>query len=399
MRSGMNHTVSAREVHDHAVGSLQRSLKFVGRGYRCTLQTLWLVLLFSAARTASLFDSCQRLRRAPTDQAIRNALIVQLPSMPELEARLNEVLQSDLPKGLRRKSRPMAIDISPIPYYGKPGQQRELRRGKRERGTSRFHCYATACVLRRGERFTVAMTYVWQDDSMEQVVRRLLEQVKRIGLRVRYLLLDRGFYGLGVVRHLQSARCPFMMPVVHRGRRPRRPLHQLRGTRRFLAWKKSGFSKHTMNNGRDQAEVKIAVAVRPKRDKRGRKTKSRRVMVFAFWGWRVASPGWAAQEYRKRFGIESSYRQMNQCRIRTCSRSVALRLLLVGIALALRNAWVWFDHTFFNRPSGRGIQLHLERLRLRTMLLLLQRCAEARLECVEVAQVPVEWPLGADPAG
>jgi hypothetical protein len=395
----MNHTVSVQEVHDHAVGTSQRSLKFVGHGYRCTLQTLWLVLLFSAARTASVFDSCQRLRRAPTDQAIRNALIVQLPAMPELEARLNDVLQADLPKGLRGKSRPMAFDISPIPYYGKPRQRCELRRGKRERGTSRFHCYATACVLRRGERFTVAMSYVWKDDSMQQVVRRLLEQVKRIGLRPRYVLLDRGFYGLGVVRYLQSVRCPFMMPVVHRGRRPRRPLQQLRGTRRFLAWKKSGFSKHTMDNGQNQAEVKICVAVRRKRDKRGRKTQSRRVMVFAFWGWRPASPRWAAQEYRKRFGIESSYRQMNQCRIRTCSRNAALRLLLVGIALALRNAWVWFHHTFFNRPSGRGIRLHLERLRLRTMLLMLQRSAEARLECVEVAQVPLDSPLKAEPDG
>jgi putative transposase len=154
-----------------------------------------------------------------------------------------------------------------------------------------------------------------------------------------------------------------------------------------------------MDNGQNQAEVKICVAVRRKRDKRGRKTQSRRVMVFAFWGWRPASPRWAAQEYRKRFGIESSYRQMNQCRIRTCSRNAALRLLLVGIALALRNAWVWFHHTFFNRPSGRGIRLHLERLRLRTMLLMLQRSAEARLECVEVAQVPLDSPLKAEPDG
>jgi hypothetical protein len=399
MSSRKNHTVCAQEVHDHAVAILQQSLRLVSHGYRCTLETLWLVLFFAASRTTSLFDACQRLRQCPTDQALRNCLLGQLPESGELERRLNLALQADLPPSLRRKSRPMAIDISQIPYYGKPRQQRELRRSKRSRGTSRFHCYATVCVLRRGERFTVAMTYVWKDDSLEQVVRRLVERVKAVGLRPRYVLLDRGFYGLGVVRYLKSVRCPFLMPVVHRGRRPKRPLEKLRGTRRFLAWKRSGFSTHTMDNRQAQTQVRICVAVRSKRDGRGRKSQSLRVMVFAFWGWHPSSASWTAQEYRKRFGIESSYRQMNQCRIRTCSRDAALRLLLVGIALTLRNAWVWFHHRFFNRPRGRGVELHLERLRFRTMMLMLQRCAEATLGCLEVTQTLMASTVAAVPDG
>jgi hypothetical protein len=45
------------------------------------------------------------------------------------------------------------------------------------------------------------------------------------------------------------------------------------------------------------------------------------------------------ETYRSRFGIESSYRQMNQARLRTCSRSPELRLLAVAIAFVLRNLW------------------------------------------------------------
>ena len=278
----------------------------------------------------------------------------------------------------------MAIDLSEICYYGQPlNSKRELRRGKRKAGTTRFHCYATLYVVRRGQRFTVAMTYVWSENSHVAVLKRLLEQARRIGLRPRYLLLDRGFYGLEVVQYLKSMRCPFLMPVVHRGRRSRRPLSQLRGTRRFLAWRRSGFATHVMSNRKQQTTVRICVACRRKR---GRCRP--RPLVFAFWGFRPASPTWVREAYRKRFGIETSYRQMNQGRIRTCTRDPRLRLLVVGIALVLRNLWVWLHYAVLGRVRGQGIELHLELLRLRTMLLMLQRCAEACLGCREIAQEP-----------
>ena len=60
--------------------------------------------------------------------------------MPCLERRLNEALARSLPKGLRKKARPLAIDLHHDPYYGKPHKKAdELCRGKRERGTSGFH--------------------------------------------------------------------------------------------------------------------------------------------------------------------------------------------------------------------------------------------------------------------
>jgi hypothetical protein len=92
-------------------------------------------------------------------------------------------------------------------------------------------------------------------------VQRLLERARELGLKIRYLLLDREFYNVPVVQYLQGVHCPFMMPVVHRGRRlkPHKTIEQVRrltGTKRFLCWRRSGFSQHRMNG---QATVKIAV--------------------------------------------------------------------------------------------------------------------------------------------
>jgi putative transposase len=42
-------------------------------------------------------------------------------------------------------------------------------------------------------------------------------------VRPRYLLLDRGFYSVSVVRYLQAARYPFLMPVPAKGRKADHP--------------------------------------------------------------------------------------------------------------------------------------------------------------------------------
>ena len=94
------------------------------------------------------------------------------------------------------------------------------------------------------------------------------------------------------------------------------------------------------------------------------------------------------ETYRKRLGIETSYRQMNQARIRTCTRSPLQRLLFVAIALVLRNAWVWFHLTVLAKRLANGHRaMNLAALRFRTLLLHLRRSAETLLGCEEVCEI------------
>lgn len=72
--------------------------------------------------------------------------------------------------------------------------------------------------------------------------------------------------------------------------------------------------------------------------------------------------------YRRRFSIESGYRQLEQVRARTASPSPALRLLLVGLALILLNVYMTFRqlwltvHRYGSRV--RHVWLTLRRLAL-----------------------------------
>ena len=59
------------------------------------------------------------------------------------------------------------------------------------------------------------------------------------------------------------------------------------------------------------------------------------------------------RRYRRRFGIESGYRLMEQVRARTTSPNPALRLVLMGVALLIVNMWIYL-HWLFLRLPGRG---------------------------------------------
>jgi hypothetical protein len=369
MRSTRNFTQADVKVHDYAAGFLQQFVKIEDHGPKCTSAMLISLLFFAAAWMTSISDACKRLRRAPSDEAARQALLATLPHVKALEARFNRAFAAQVPKGLRKKPRPLIVDLTETPYYGEPYQhKRELRPGKAKQGTSRFHTFATIYLLSHGQRFTLGMTYVLRDDTLVEVLERLLGQVRQIGIRVRYLLLDRGFYNVDVVCYLKRVHCPFLMPVVRRGRRPKDPA-KAASVWRFFVWKKSGWSTHVMNNQGRSAEVNICVACD---NYAGRwKRHGIRRLVFAFWDFQPPSPRWVRETYRKRFGVETSYRQMNQARARPPSRKPVLRLLYVGIALLLRNAWVWFHLAYLAQRFGGGLRLHLEKLRFRTLLLCL----------------------------
>jgi hypothetical protein len=370
MRYPTNYTAADVKVHDYAAGYLHDYVGIKDHGSKCTSSVLISVLLFAAAWMTSIHDACKRLRRAPTDEAVRQALWATLPQQRTLEERFNRAFAAQTPKSFRKRDHPVIIDLTGLGYYGQPYRdKRELRPGKAKNGTSRFHTYATAYLLSHGQRFTLAMTYVWRNDSLTDILDRLIRKVREIGIRIRYLLLDREFFNVDVVCYLKSIHCPFLMPVARRGRRPKDPAKSTSAWQ-FSAWKKSGWSKFTMKYKGRATEVNICVSCRNYAGRWGRRR--RQTLAFAFWGFHPGSPRWVRETYRKRFGIETSYRQMNQARARTSSPRPLLRLLFVGIALLLRNAWVWFHAVCLGqRLRGGGLRLHLDKWRFRTLLLCL----------------------------
>src|SRR5215468_3887156 len=307
-------TLTAQRVHRCAAVILQDHLGLPDHGPKCRAGPLLTLLLYAAARITSLSDACQSLRDAPSDEAARLALIATLPDFAELQHRLNAALAGNLPRAVRRQPQRLAADLVLIPYHGQPlHDPEEVYRSQAKSGTSHFHAYATLYVIRQGYRFTVALTAVCRGEPLEEVLKRLLRQAAAVGVRCRWLLLDRGFYSVGVIRYLQAARHPFLMPVICRGRAlddPRGPS----GTNVFLTWEQSGFGTYTLHDARKRsARVSICVKCRYYRGQWRRQGKQR--LIYAFWGFVPPSFDWVRETYRRRFAIEATYRQLHRARI------------------------------------------------------------------------------------
>lgn len=111
----------------------------------------------------------------------------------------------------------------------------------------------------------------------------------------------------------------------------------------------------------------LAVVCHNTRGQRGRH--QRETLLYATWGVKPHPLSWIRVTYRGRFGIESSYRQVHQARIRTSSRKPALRLLFMGVALVLRNVWVWLHAEVMAQPQRGARPLRLHSLRFARLLL------------------------------
>ena len=385
-------TLTAATVQAHAQRRLQKHLRLQDHGPKCRAGILWTILLYAAARIVSLAAACASLLEAPSDTAVHDALLAGLPDFAELQRRLNRALQGDLPKALRRKRQPLAIDLVLIPYHGLPLLcPDEIYRGQAKSGTTHFHAYATAYVIRKGLRFTVGLTSVRAGEALSDVIRRLLEQAAKASVRPRYLLLDRGFCSVDVIRYLQTSRRAFLMPVPKRGRKADHPKGPS-GTQIFATWKSSGWGQYTMTNAQKRkATFWVGVKCRNRRGERGKH--GREALVYAYGGGlQPSSFRWVQQTYRSRFAIETSYRQLHQARIRTCTRDPLLRLLYVGIALILRNVWVWLHWEVLaeRRRGHRRVDLRL--LVFRQLTLWLQHYAEQLLGIRD--EVHVQQPPG-----
>ena len=383
-------TLTPTHIYTYAATLLEPYLQWHDYGPKCTVKVLLQVLFYAAGHLCSVFAACSQLRTAPSDQAVRDALAALCPDPVSLEQRLNRLFAAQIPKGLRKRPQRVAIDLTLVPYHGLPHQRTsEIYRGQAKSGTTHFHAYATAYIVRRGQRFTVALIRVEYGTALLEVLKRLLHLLRQAGIRPHLLLLDRGFYSVAVIRYLYRARHPFIMPVVRHGRAANDPGGPS-GTHVFAATKCSGWYTYTLTNAdKHTATVLICVHCRNWQGQRGRH--GRQTLLYACWGVSTHSTAWVYQTYRRRFGIETSYRQLHEAHIKTSTRDPTLRLLFVGIALILRNVWVWVHYQLLATPSRGGRKLNLGLLPFKTLLLWLAYLAVQTfgiVDSVALAQAP-----------
>ena len=186
-------------------------------------ETLWDILLYASVNGITIERACNELDAVPPGNTVRDALDASGFGVCALEDQLNAALQAQLPASVvrrrKRKGWEVGIDLTDIPYHGEPAQTpEEICRGAAKSGTTHFHSYATLAIVHNQQRYEVALTFVWADESMDQVVDRLLDQARQMGLRLRRAYLDKGFARREVYALLRQRRLPYLIPIPVKGK-------------------------------------------------------------------------------------------------------------------------------------------------------------------------------------
>lgn len=352
----LSKTAFGRQALTTLVELLSQQLPLDIWGLKVNDPVIWTVLCYAASRRTTIEQAALSLAGAPSANTIREHLRRRLPvalaELRQLEGRLNQTLQAQIPtrvrKRLGRTRVEVAGDVTDIPYHGEPERdEAEVRRSQAKSGTTHFHSYATLQIVHHRQRLAIAVTFVSKGETMAPVLQRLLEVARRSGVRIKRAYFDKGFASQAVFRLLRARRIPYLIAVPARG--------GAGGLKQFFRGSRNQRRHYTFGRTTRAPYPTEVVIVR-------RKCSNRRVRYFAYAVYRLGRMALSQvfESYRRRFSIESGYRQSHQVRARTASRHPGLRLLLFGMALLLVNLWVLLSQvTALGSHYGQRFRWHV----------------------------------------
>jgi len=373
------------QVLEYASEGLDGHLPVSVAGYKCTTEDLLQIVLVAAARQCTIESACAELNSGPGAETVRQHLNEQLTSerLPKLEAGLNEALASQVPARLRRKDQDIAMDLHDRPYYGKTSQEEGLWvGGKAKAGTTRFYRVATAYVIYNGLRVTLALRFYLPTESVVEVVEMLVERIKALGIGINRLFLDKGFAGIDVQTYLDHNGIPSLIACSIRGKTG--------GTRALCKGNKSYGADHTFRNRMEKKEFTANVAVCrvfTTNKRRGRMKRRAEWLVFILINLDL-TPKQARRLYRRRFGVETSYRCAGQVRAWTTTKNPALRFALIGVSFFLQNVWLHLRWLYTQVPRRGRRRLDTKRFTLARFARFIVSAVERRYGCIHEITAP-----------
>ena len=330
-----NRILRSQQVLNALINIVHPYLPLDLQNTRITAEDIIAVLGYASTHRISMDAACHELEAAPSANRLREVLAEALPDRVTLQRALNTILRAQIPRSIKKGKRAyyVAIDLTLIPYHGEYYEdEKEVMRSQAKSGTTHFHGYATVSIVHDNQRYVVTLRFVEKGESMQEIVTWLLNRLKTIGISIKRAYFDKGFCCVPVLKTLQRRKLSFIIPMPVRGKSG--------GVRKLFDAPASCKTTYLFNSPKHGALAVEAVVVQ-KYSKGRYMRKGSRWFAYAVAGLpKTVEPQQVFEMYRQRFGIETSYRQMNQVRARTTSQNPVLRLLLVGLAFVIFNLYI-----------------------------------------------------------
>ena len=235
--------------------------------------------------------------------------------------------------GMLRGPATVAIDKHLIPRYDKRPDP-YLVGSKPKDGTTLFEGYCTVQSVDESCRAQLGAVPVKSGDSLVSMVRKLLSNCARNGIRLRCVLLDREFFSTGVIHEIKRMHRTFLMPAKKTAGIKNAILEHVEG-------KRGAISPYTLRTQSGYSETFTLVIV-PRPNTRGSNIEDQ-YLAFATNlapGKIYANIRAIPDEYRRRWGIETGYACVGRLRARTTSPNHSMRMLCFVYPMILFNCWI-----------------------------------------------------------
>jgi len=306
---------------------------------------IWPVVILACVNETSIWETCKDTDGTPCDDTT-------LTWLHTLNREWLEVVANLLLRRLAmtildaERSRIVSIDFIDNPYHGDHyTDEGELCSMAPKDGTTTCHRYCTAYVVSNGKPVTLAMTYVRNDEDEADAVERVLARVENYPFEIDLLLADSGFFNERVIRRSRE----IAATVVHVPKKGERMKDKLDVHKSYMT------TYRIYKNRERELCVPLAVAVSYRNGDRGKHGEV--VRGYVACGVADKSPKQVERLYRKRSGIETTYRLLRQARGTTTTRDPVVRFAIMLVAALLENLWLVLRWAVVARPQRGGRDL------------------------------------------
>jgi len=354
-----------QKVFDRAINN---SHLWTKKSTQYSSKQIFKTLISAGLNKSSIEDQCLYLQEeaggygsSPSADVVIKSLDVSYGDldMSEIENLISLNLQREavlIPQFKHRKSKVIvAVDLHDEEYYGKEltddnghvitmyGQLKN-RSGNSAGNKRRVFRYATACIVYFGKRLanpiTIGFAINYKGQTRENVLKRILEQIEPLNLRISYLVIDGGFASIDCFKLLTEQNLHFYS----RGKYWKTMIHPM----------EENF-KHTLKQSKKMIEVNAFVVEA--------KTPQGKVYNMLYYSSEEITLKKIKRIYGKRFRIENTYRHARVVKIRTSTRKLHLRWVFWGISMLLELLWelVRLIYQSLGYPSYDGRQKSVNR--------------------------------------
>ena len=220
----------------------------------------------------------------------------------------------------------VAIDLHEWRFYGSAETDHVITTYP-DLGTNKAFCFATLCIVAPHTRFTLDVVPMDANGfrAKRDAVRSLVGTTQQY-VSIRHVYLDRGFYQVHVVSELEELGVDYIVRA--------RPSSGMKD--RLSAGAETVADEYTMRRKRKPtARVDVTVFAVPHRT-----SDDEHVWFVTNLDVELSTAKAYAAAFRRRWGIETSYRQIGDFLPRTSSPTFSVRLFYFLFAVSLYNLWV-----------------------------------------------------------